>query len=86
MGSTLRAELIFYFVVPLKVGRVIQNGREGVVAQWGKVWWLNGGKVWWLNGSTSDCSPAVPGSNPVPPQPIADCQSSGGLPPGMALG
>ncbi len=44
------------------------------------------GKVWWLNGSTSDCSPAVPGSNPVPPQPTADCQSSGGLPPGMALG
>jgi hypothetical protein len=31
------------------------------------------------------CSPAVPASNPAPPQPTADCQSSGGLPPGMAL-
>jgi hypothetical protein len=44
--------------------------------------------AWWLNGSTSDCCPAVPGSNPASPQPTADCQSSGGLPPapGMALG
>jgi hypothetical protein len=33
-----------------------------------------------------DCCPAVPGLNPVSPQPTADCQSSGGLPPGMALG
>ncbi len=49
----------------------------GVVAQW---------RAWWLNGCTSDCSPAVPGSNPAPPQPTADCQYSGGLPPGMALG
>ncbi len=30
---------------------MIYSPREGVVAQWGK--------VWWLNGSTSDCSPAV---------------------------
>jgi hypothetical protein len=30
--------------------------------------------------------PAVPGSNPASPQPTADCQSLGGLPPGMALG
>jgi hypothetical protein len=66
----------------------------------GEAWWLNlggvvaqfgrrGGSIWeawWLNGSTSDCSPAVLGSNPAPPQPTADCQSSGGLPPGMALG
>ncbi len=29
---------------------------------------------------------AVPGSNPASPQPTADCQSSGGLRPGMALG
>ncbi len=33
-----------------------------------------------------DCCPAVPGSNPASPQPTADCQSPGGLPPGMALG
>ncbi len=26
------------------------------------------------------------GSNPVSPQPTADCQSPGGLPPGIALG
>jgi hypothetical protein len=57
---------------------------EGVVALWEGV--VAQGKVWWLNGNTSDCSPAVPGSNPVPPQPTADCQSSGGLPPRMALG
>ncbi len=40
----------------------------------------------WLNGSTPDCCPTVPGSNPESPQPTADCQSSGGLPPGVALG
>jgi hypothetical protein len=75
---------------------VVAQGRRGGS---GKAWWLLGrrggstgrrggsiGKAWWLNGSTSDCSPAVPGSNPAPPQPTADCQSSGGLPPGMALG
>jgi hypothetical protein len=33
-----------------------------------------------------DCCPAVLGSNPASPQPTADCQSPGGLPPGMALG
>ncbi len=43
-------------------------------------------EAWWLSGSAPDCCPAVPGSNPVSPQPTADCQSSGGLPPGMALG
>jgi hypothetical protein len=43
------------------------------------------GKVWWLNGSALDCCPAVPGSNPASPQPTADCQSSAGLPPGIAL-
>ncbi len=41
---------------------------------------------WWLYGSVPDCCPAVPGSNPVSPQPTSDCQSPGGLPPGMALG
>jgi hypothetical protein len=51
----------------------------------GKAWWLHG-REWWLNGSMSDCCPAVPGSNPASCQPAADCQSSGGLPPGMALG
>ncbi len=62
-----------------------------MVAQW-EAWWLNlGGMVaqweaWWLSGSVPDCCPTVPGSNPAPPQPTADCQSSGGLPPGMALG
>ncbi len=48
-------------------------------------WWLNR-KSWWLNGSMLDCCPAVPGSNPASPQPTADCQSPGGLPPGMAIG
>jgi hypothetical protein len=43
------------------------------------------GKMWWLNGSAPDCCPAVPGSNPASPQPTADCQSSGGLPPRIAL-
>jgi hypothetical protein len=54
--------------------------------------WLNREARWlsreasWLNGSAPDCCPAVPGSNPASPQPTADCQSPGGLPPGMALG
>ncbi len=43
-------------------------------------------EVWWLNGSAPDCWPAVSGLNPESPQPTADCQSPGGLPPGMALG
>jgi hypothetical protein len=43
-------------------------------------------EAWWLSGSAPDCCPAVPGSNPASPQPTADCQSSGGMPPGMALG
>jgi hypothetical protein len=42
--------------------------------------------AWWLSGSVPDWCPAVPGLNPVSPQPTADCQSSGGFPPGMALG
>ncbi len=49
----------------------------------------HGGSVreaWWLSGSVPDCCPAVPGSNPASPQPTSDCQSSGGLPPGMVLG
>ncbi len=59
----------------------------------GEAWWLKGrrggsrggvvalGEAWWLNGSAPGCCPAVPGSNPASPQPTADCQSSGGLPP-----
>jgi hypothetical protein len=43
-------------------------------------------EAWWLNCSAPDCCPAVQGSNPASPQPTADCQSPGGLPPGMALG
>ncbi len=43
-------------------------------------------EAWWLSGSTPDCCPAVPGLNPASSQPTADCQSSGGLPPEMALG
>ncbi len=64
------------------IGKAWWLNWEGVVAQWegvvaqlgrrggsiGKAWWLIG-KAWWLNGSTSDCSPAVPGSNPVFPGP-----------------
>ncbi len=57
-----------------------------------EAWWLNVGRrggsiweAWWLNGSMPDCCPAVPGSNPASPQPTADCQSPGGLPPGIAL-
>ncbi len=65
-----------------------------MVAQWWEAWWLNGGRhggsmvweAWWLNGSAPDYCPAVLGSNPVSPQPTADCQSPDGLPPGMALG
>ncbi len=41
-------------------------------------------EAWWLSGSTPDYCPAVPGSNLASPQPTADCQSPGGLPPGMA--
>jgi hypothetical protein len=41
---------------------------------------------WRLNGSAPDCCSAVPGSKPPSPQPTAECQSPGGLPPGMALG
>jgi hypothetical protein len=58
-----------------------------------EAWWLSEGgmvaqfrEAWWLSGSAPDCCPAVPGSNLASPQPTADCQSSGGLPPGMALG
>ncbi len=40
----------------------------------------------WLSGSMPDCCPAAPGSILASPQPTADCHSSGGLPPGMALG
>ncbi len=43
-------------------------------------------EAWWLNGNAPDCCPAVPGLNPVSPQPTVDCQSSGGLPPWMAIG
>ncbi len=42
--------------------------------------------AWWLSGSVPDCCSAVSGLNPASPQPTADCQSSCGLPPGMALG
>jgi hypothetical protein len=72
-------------------GKVWWLNWEGVVAQWEGVVAQLGrcggsmGKVWWLNGSALDCCPAVPGSNPASPQPTADCQSPGGLPPGMAL-
>ncbi len=50
-----------------------------------EAWWLNR-EAWWLSGSVPDCCPTVPGSDPVSPQHTADCQSDGGLPPGMALG
>jgi hypothetical protein len=71
-------------------GVVAQLGRRGgsmgrCGGSIGQAWRLNG-QVWWLNGSTPDCCPAVPGSNPASPQPTADCQSPGGLPPGMAFG
>jgi hypothetical protein len=42
-------------------------------------------EAWWLSDSEPECCPAVPGWNPASPQPTADCQSSGGLPPGKAL-
>ncbi len=42
--------------------------------------------AWWLNGSAPDCCPAVRDLNLASPQLTADCQSPGGLPPGMALG
>ncbi len=59
------------------------TGRHGGSTR--EAWWLNR-EAWWLNGSATDCCPAVLGSNPVSPQPTADCQSPDGLPPGMALG
>jgi hypothetical protein len=40
----------------------------------------------WFNGSAPDCCPSVPGSNPASPRSTADCQSPGGLPPGIARG
>jgi hypothetical protein len=40
---------------------------------------------WWLAGRAQDCCLAVPGSNPAFPQPFADCQFLGGLPPGTIL-
>ncbi len=43
-------------------------------------------EAWGLYGSAADCCPAVPGSNAASSQPSADCLSSGGLQPGMALG
>ncbi len=49
-------------------------------------WAILSREACWLRGSAPDCCPAVPGSNLAPPQPTSDCQSSGGLPPGMALG
>ncbi len=63
--------------------------RGGSIGKHGDSIGKRGGSIreaWWLNGSTPDCCPAVPGSNPASLQPTADCQSSGGLPPGMALG
>jgi hypothetical protein len=53
----------------------VRKFQGGVVAQ-----------AWWLRGSIPDCCPAVPSLNPTSPQPTADCQPPGGLPPGMALG
>ncbi len=61
-----------------------QESQEGSVGRCGGS--MVAGKVWWLNGSALNCCPAVPGSNPASPQPTADCQPPGGLPPGMALG
>ncbi len=57
-------------------GMVAQCERLG-----GSMW-----EAWWLNDSVPDCCPAVPGLNLASPQPTADCQSPGGLTPGMALG
>jgi hypothetical protein len=65
------------------IGR-LGGSMGGVVAQ-REMWRLNR-EAWWLNGSATDYCPAVPGSNPASSQPTADCQSSGGLPPGIALG
>jgi hypothetical protein len=62
----------------LGVGR---HGGSVVGRHGGSVW-----EAWWLSGSVPDCCPAFLGSNLASPQPSADCQSSGGLPPGMALG
>jgi hypothetical protein len=60
-------------------------GRVGGMVDQREAWWIFT-EAWWINGSIPDCCPAVPGSNPVSPQPTADCQSPDGLPPGMALG
>ncbi len=43
-------------------------------------------EAWWLNGIAPGCCPEAPGFNPMSPQPTADYQPPGGLPPGMVLG
>ncbi len=57
-----------------QLGMVAQKG--GVVAQKGGV------VAQWYHARLLS---SVPGSNPASPQLTSDCQSPGGLPPGMAL-
>jgi hypothetical protein len=92
-------KMYFFHLVKRSLGRLFhicdiwqcEKGRLGLPWQKMVNKWKQGSEIatwaaWWLNGSAPDCCPAVPGSNPAPPQPTADCQSPGGLPPGMALG
>jgi hypothetical protein len=82
----LRMQLVLYAHVRTFTGSRVDEGPAGHCNRSSRLLIFLVWEVWLLNGSTPDCCPAVPGSNPASPQPTADCQSSGGLPPGMALG
>jgi hypothetical protein len=67
---------------------VAQFGRRGgsviggVVAQYWEAWWLSVGR----RGDSVVVRLTIVLQSPASPQPTADRQSSGWLPPGMALG
>jgi hypothetical protein len=82
----LRMQLVLYAHVRTFTGSRVDEGPAGHCNRSSRLLIFLVWEVWLLNGSTPDCCPAVPGSNPASPQPTADCQSYGGLPPRMALG
>ncbi len=77
------------------------GGFFGVVVAQAEAWWRCGGssggmvaqgggvvaqvEAWLLNVSSPDICPAVLDLNLASPQPTADCQSPGRLPPGVHL-
>jgi hypothetical protein len=67
-------------LISLCLAKFIRNGfGEGSISMTHTIKWGSSIVV-------PDCCPAVPSSNPESLQPTADCQSPGGLSPGMALG